>query len=97
MRKVDPIGPGRCPEGYEYVHSYKDKSGTYVRAFCRKERKTTVKLKMKMEYPGNTKISGSVRQGWRYSHVSETVPTQDILKASGLSESELKSIEGSDE
>ena len=82
MRKVDPIGQGRCPEGYEFVHGYKDKSGTYVRPFCRKMRKVSVRLNMKMNYPGETTIKGSVRKGFRRETVSWTGSTDDLVNSS---------------
>ena len=79
MRKVDPIGQGRCPEGYEFVHGYKDKSGTYVRPFCRKIRKVSVKLKMTMNYPGETVIKGSVRKGIHKDSATWKGSTEDIM------------------
>ena len=82
MRKVDPIGQGRCPEGYEFVHGYKDKSGTYVRPFCRKMKKVSVKLNMKMNYPGETTIKGSVRQGFHRETVSWTGSTEALVNSS---------------
>ncbi len=83
MRKIEPAHVGECPEGYEYIRGYHEKSGIYVRPFCRKIRKTVVKIKAKIDYPGDTRMTASVRQGLKYSHVSETIPTEDFLTDSG--------------
>ena len=80
MRKIDPIGVGECPEGYEYIRGYTDKYGTYTRPFCRKMRKTTVKMKMRMEYPGQTTIKASVRRGIHMEKVTWDSDTEDIIK-----------------
>ena len=32
---------GRCPLGYEYVESYRDRSGTFHRSYCRKIKKVS--------------------------------------------------------
>jgi len=34
--RVKPIGSERCPQGYEYVDSYRGQDGRYVPAYCRK-------------------------------------------------------------
>ena len=81
MVTVEPNEIGGCPEGYEYVKGYTDKKGGYVHPFCRKCKKTTVVMKLKIDYPGNTKISASVRKGLKYHHVTETVPTEEIMNS----------------
>ena len=80
MRKIDPIGVGEFPEGYEYIRGYTDKYGTYTRPFCRKMRKTTVKMKMKMQYPGQTTIKASIRRGIHMEKVAWDSDTEDIIK-----------------
>ena len=70
---------GKCPDGFEYVSGYKGKFG-YVNPFCRKIKKTVVKVKIKMEYPGKTKISGVVRKGIHFQKVSGDFNTDDIVK-----------------
>ena len=83
MLEVEPNEIGGCPEGYEYVKGYTDKKGGYVHPFCRKCKKTTVVMKVKMDYPGNTKISASLRRGLTYRHTSETVSTEEIMNSNG--------------
>ena len=80
MRKVDPIGLGKCPEGYEYIRGYTDKHGIYTRPFCRKMRKTKIKMNMTMEYPGQTTIKATVKQGFHSNKISWQSDTEDIIK-----------------
>jgi hypothetical protein len=37
--RVKPMGEMGCPSGYEYVEAYRDQSGRYVPAYCRKLKK----------------------------------------------------------
>ena len=84
---------GHCPEGYEYVHGYRD-GKKYVRPFCRKIPKKRVKLSVDVRYPGNTKVKVSARQGWHGGSVSETVPTESLFN--GEDGKELREVLDSD-
>ena len=45
-------------------------------------RKVSVRLNMKMNYPGETTIKGSVRKGFRRETVSWTGSTDDLVNSS---------------
>lgn len=85
---------GHCPEGYEYVHGYKENRRSYVRPFCRKIPKKRIKLKVDIRYPGKTTVSASMRQGWHGNSISETVPTEALF--SGEDGKELEKLMDAD-
>ena len=78
MRKIDPIGDGCCPEGYEYVHGH-DEKGIHVRPYCRNISSKRIKMMFDMRYPGNTTIKASVREGFRRETGSLTIPTGSLF------------------
>ncbi len=94
MRKIDPLGPGRCPEGYEYVHGYKDRTGTYVRPFCRKITRKRLNIKMSIDYPGNTKIKFSAKEGFHGKSGKISVPTESLF--TGDNGKQLEDLLGQD-
>ena len=69
---------GKCPDGYEYVKPHYNK-GSHVRSFCRKIKTMHIKMKIKMEYPGETEMDVKARYGLRHANIRESVPTDSIL------------------
>lgn len=93
LRRVEPEN-GTCPDGYEFVHGHKEKSGVYVRDFCRKISKKRIKMSIDMKYPGKTNLKISGRQGIHGARFSQTVDTESLFK--GEEGEKFKSIMNAD-
>lgn len=89
MRKVMPLRPGVCPEGYEFVHGHNEKSGIRVSDYCRKVSKTKMNLHMKMEYPGKTHIKGTLKMNGMKGHIDTYLDSDTFMSGDNFNSMEF--------